>query len=65
MFTHYKIFKSQSKSWDQLFNEASQFANQLGEQRLISISHSCDQYEAVVAVWYWDKEVTTFKPVKT
>jgi hypothetical protein len=56
MFVHYKIFKSKTQSWPTLFNDASAFANQIGEQRLINISHSCDQLEAVVVVWFWDKE---------
>jgi len=60
MFTHYKMFKSGTKSWATLFNEASEFANRLGEGRLISISHSCDQNTAVVVVWYWDKQKSHF-----
>ena len=61
MHTHYKMFKSGIKSWATLFNEASDFASQLGEGRLINISHSCDQNVAVVVVWYWDKPRSTFQ----
>ncbi|MEL7496968.1 MAG: hypothetical protein AAFN77_05120 [Planctomycetota bacterium] len=55
MMTQYRMFKSSTKTWQTLFNEASEFANQLGPGRLISISHSCDQSSAVVVVWFWDK----------
>ena len=61
MITQYRMFKSSTKSWQTLFNEASEFANQIGSSRLISISHSCDQSSAVVVVWFWDKE----QPVKS
>ena len=54
MFANYRMFKSSVKSWQSLFNEASQFSTTLGRDRLINISHSCDQFIAVVVVWYWD-----------
>lgn len=55
MYTHYRMFKSSVKTWQTMFNEASDFASTIGEQRVISISHSCDNGSAVVVVWYWDK----------
>ena len=55
MYAHYRMFKSATKTWQTLFNEASDFASQIGDQRLINISHSCDQNTAVIVVWYWDK----------
>ncbi len=50
-------FKGTLKTWGQLFEEAAEFASEIGPERLISISHSADQSRGVVAVWYWDEEV--------
>lgn len=50
----YEVFKATFKSWEQLFEEAAQFASQIGPERLISISHSADQGAGVVTVWYWE-----------
>jgi hypothetical protein len=49
----YRIFRGVLKSWEQLFDEATQFANELGPSRVISISHSEDRDDGVVAVWFW------------
>ena len=54
MFANYRMFKSATKTWQTLFNEASHFSSTLGPDRMINISHSCDQNTAVVVVWYWD-----------
>jgi len=50
----YQIFRSHTKSWETLFDEAAAFAAELGPERLISISHSEDGNEGVVTVWYWE-----------
>jgi hypothetical protein len=55
MHTHYRVFRSSSKTWAQLFNEASEFADKVGPEKLINITHSCDHSDAVVVVWFWDK----------
>jgi hypothetical protein len=55
MHAHFKMFKSSVKTWQTLFEEAGEFASNLGERQLINISHSCDHGTAVVVVWYWDK----------
>ena len=55
MRAQFKVFKSSTKLWDTLFKEAVNFASRIGEQRLINISHCCDNNDAVVTVWYWDK----------
>ena len=49
----YKMFRGTLASWDALFSEAAEFATTLDRERLISISHSEDQNDGVVAVWYW------------
>jgi hypothetical protein len=49
----FKIFRGVLASWDDLFTEAAAFASTVGRERLITISHSEDQQDGVVAVWYW------------
>lgn len=55
MYAHYRMFKSSTKSWQTLLNEAAEFASTIGEQRLINISQNCDHGTALIVVWYWDK----------
>ena len=50
-----KVFRGTLKTWDALFGEAASFASTIGRDRLITISHSEDRDDGVVAVWYWDK----------
>ena len=50
----FRVFRGVWASFQQLFSEASAFATQLGKDRLISISHSEDQNDGIVTVWYWD-----------
>ena len=53
MTVRFKMFRGTLATWDQLFAEAAEFATRLGRDRVISISHSEDQQDGVVAVWYW------------
>lgn len=53
MRVQFKQFRGVLKSWDALFCEASEFASSVGQDRLISISHSADHSDGVVTVWYW------------
>ncbi len=53
MKVQYKMFKGVIKSWERLFEEATEFATEIGRDRLISISHSADHSEGIVTVWYW------------
>ena len=53
MAVKFEMFRGTIATWDQLFAEAAEFATRLGRERLISISHSEDQQDGVVAVWYW------------
>ena len=50
----FRVFKTMTKSWAELFSEAARFADEVGRERLISISHSEDSNEGVVAVWFWE-----------
>ncbi len=49
----FKMFRGTMASWDQLFSQAAEFASTIGKERLITISHSEDENDGVVAVWYW------------
>ena len=49
----FKMFKSNMKSWDEMFREAAEYASRLGSERLINISHSADSGTGVVTVWFW------------
>lgn len=49
----YRIFRGTRASWQQLFREAAEFANSPGPERVVSISHSEDNNDGVVAIWYW------------
>lgn len=51
----YNHFRGTFKSWKQLFQEASDFATEVGQERLISISHSAEGAEGIVTVWYWGR----------
>lgn len=53
---NFEIFRGVMASWPDLFEKASAFATSIGPDRLISISHSEDQQDGVVAVWYWGEE---------
>lgn len=52
----YQIFRGVLSTWDDLFRQAADFANELGPERVVSISHSEDRNDGVVAVWYWEDE---------
>lgn len=53
MTVRFKVYRGIMASWDELFAEAAAFATTLDRDRLISISHSEDQQDGVVTVWYW------------
>lgn len=55
MKVRFKTFRGSWASWDELFQDAADFATELGKERLISISHSEDGNDGVVTVWYWDR----------
>ena len=49
----FEVFRGMLASWQTLFSQAAAFASQVGPRRVISISHSEDQNEGVVTIWYW------------
>jgi hypothetical protein len=56
------VFASSSKSWESLCDEASEFASEIGRERLINISVAAsggtDVFglggTGVIVVWYWE-----------
>ena len=52
----YQIFRGTFASWDELFSKAAYFATEIGPDRVLSISHSADDSDGVVTVWYWTPE---------
>jgi uncharacterized glyoxalase superfamily protein PhnB len=49
----FEEFRGVFASWPELFQRAAEFATSIGRDRLITISHSEDKEDGVVAVWYW------------
>jgi len=54
MHVAFRVFRGAWSTWEALFQQAADFASELGADRLISISHSEDQNDGVVTVWYWE-----------
>ena len=52
----YHIFRGTFATWEGLFAKAAHFATEIGPERVLSISHSADQSDGVVTVWYWTTE---------
>jgi len=48
----FEEFRGVMATWTDLFTRAASFATIVGD-RLIGISHSEDQQDGVIAVWYW------------
>lgn len=53
MKVEYRVFRGVWTTFEALFQQAAEFASLLGPERLISISHSEDEDDGVVTVWYW------------
>jgi hypothetical protein len=52
-FADFKVFRSSLSPWETIFQQAADFATQIGRERILSISHSEANGDAVVTVWYW------------
>jgi hypothetical protein len=52
----FEMFRGTFESWESLFQKAAEFATEIGRDRLIGISHSEDDDDGVVTVWYWSKD---------
>jgi hypothetical protein len=53
MRVEFRFFRGKWISWDELFRQAADFAGSLDPTQLISISHSADNCDGIVTVWYW------------
>lgn len=49
----FREFRGVLKAWATLFQQAAEFATELGPDRVVSISHSSDDFAGVVVVWFW------------
>ena len=54
MRVQFVVFRGIMATWNTLFQQAADFATDIGKDRLIGISHSADNNEGVVTVWYWE-----------
>ena len=62
MTARHRIFESASKSWDEMCQEVTAFATELGPERLINISVAASGGQetfgfggkGVIVVWYWE-----------
>lgn len=52
----FKAFDSKMASREKLFKAAVEFANQIGRERLMTLSHSEDRDNIVITIWYWAEE---------
>jgi len=49
----YKVFRASGQTpWDKLFDEAAQFANEIGAEQVVNISHTADGGSGTVVIWY-------------
>ena len=52
----FQVFESSWDSWNKIFQNAANFADSIGRENVLSISHSCDGHnKGVVTVWYWEQ----------
>ena len=54
MRVSFRVFRGRLVTWQTLFSDAADFASEIGPDRLITISHSADEADGVVTVWYWE-----------
>jgi len=52
----YKFFRGLLAGWDELFMQAAEFAEEVGKERLINVSHANSGGDGTVTVWYWADE---------
>lgn len=50
----FQVFRGVMTSWQALFEQACDFAGNLGRGNVIGMSHSEGKNEGVVTVWYWE-----------
>jgi hypothetical protein len=52
----YRMFRGTFATWEELFDEAAEFANGVGTDKVVNVSHSADRGNGVVVVWYLTTE---------
>lgn len=50
-----RTFRGTLITWEDLFEQAREFASQIGKERLINISHSDSHSKGAATVWYWSQ----------
>ena len=50
----FAIFRTSTRKWETIFEEASAFASKVGEENIANITTSCDHSDSLVTVWYWE-----------
>ena len=54
----FRAYRSTTAPWQELFAAAARFASDIGPERVLNISHSADEDDGVVTVWYWTTEAS-------
>ena len=54
----FEIVRSAVHSWQSLFEQAANVATKIGREKVISISHSADDGDGIVTIWYWTENET-------
>jgi hypothetical protein len=50
-----KTFQSRTRSWDDLRQDAAQFASSVGRDNLITITVVLEAPKGILTVWYWSE----------
>lgn len=56
MHVRFRYFRGSMSTWDELFSQASEFADTLDPALLINISHAVEGLDGTVAVWFWSED---------
>jgi len=59
MRVRFKTFQSQFGLRERVLQKVAEFAQQVGRERLISISHSEERDNAIITLWYWEEDIAT------
>ena len=60
----FRYFRGTLATWDQLFDDAAEFATALGFEKVVSLSHSADGANGVVVVWFWHADGDPVPPAE-
>ena len=56
MQVRFKTFQSQFGLRERVLQKVAEYAQQVGRERLISISHTEERDNAVITIWYWEED---------